>query len=252
MAFRNIVFSAIVVGILTGLFYGLFQQTMISPIIYGAENYEVTEPTAAGHSHGSASSGEATVSEDEAWGPEDGLERISYTLGADILVAIAFAMVMVSLMVWHNFSARKPKVTIGHGLLWGIAAMISLFVAPALFGLHPEVPGTIAAELINRQAWWMLCAVATAGGIAALYYAPMKYKFAGILLIALPHILGAPLPESLGFANTDPEAVQALTAYSGDFILMTSVGMGIFYLLLGALSAFCVDRFIPVAEERTA
>ncbi len=258
MAFRNIVFSAIVIGILSGLFYGLFQQTMISPIIYGAEQFELSGEDAAGHSHAADAAkpsehDNATPQEDvEAWGPEDGLERISYSLGADVLVAIAFAMIMLSLMVWHNHGTNKPRITVLKGAVWGGAAMISLFVAPALFGLHPEVPGTIAAELINRQAWWGLCVLATAGGLAVLYYSSVKYKFAGVLLVLLPHLLGAPLPESLGFANTDPEAVKSLTEYSADFVLMTSIGMAGFYGLLGLLSAFAVSRFISGEQGDTA
>jgi len=265
MAFRNIVFSAIIVGIFSGLFYGLFQQTMISPIIYGAEEYEISEDVGIVHSHNSAEATNATdavatatpVAEtttvadesEEVWAPANGVERILYTLGADILVGIAFAMVMVSLMTLHNFGSSKPKITVLSGALWGVAAMASLFIAPSLFGLHPEVPGTVAAELINRQAWWGFCVLATIAGIAALYYMPMKYKFLGIIAILLPHIIGAPMPETNGFANTDPAAVQALTLLSEEFFLMTTIGMGIFYLTLGSLSGFAVNRFVRLEEN---
>ena len=58
MAFRNILLSAIVVGIFSGLLYGLFQHFQISPIIYAAEAYEVESDTIeapAAHSHSEAS-----------------------------------------------------------------------------------------------------------------------------------------------------------------------------------------------------
>ena len=43
MTFRNIVFSSILVGIIVGSLYGLFQQFQINTIIYAAEAYEVSD-----------------------------------------------------------------------------------------------------------------------------------------------------------------------------------------------------------------
>jgi cobalt transporter subunit CbtA len=247
MALRNILLAAIAVGIITGIVYGLFQQTQISPIIYGAEQFEVLDAPAS-HSHStqeqtSVSSVEAST---PAWSPKNGAERIFSTMSANITIAIAYALMMISLMALHNAKANKPKITATSGALWGIAALLALFIAPALFGLHPEVPGTVAAELINRQQWWMFCAGISLVGLAALYYAPTKIKFIGIILLAAPHIVGAPLPQSHGFANTDPAAVQTLTALTSEFFIMTTIGMSIFFVLLGSLSGFAVQRFVKL------
>ncbi|MEH6578881.1 MAG: CbtA family protein [Amphritea sp.] len=250
MAIRNILLSAIVVGILSGLLYGLFQHSQISPIIYAAEVYEVAEEEApeaavAGHSHS-----HQTDTQDhhaaEPWGPEDGFERIAYTVSADIAVAIAFAMIMISLMALHNHKANKPKVNVLFGAAWGVAALLSFFVAPAMFGLHPEVPGTEAAVLDNRQAWWLFCALASVAGIAIVYYAPKMFKLAGVALILAPHIIGAPMPEHHGFANTDPAAVLALTDLTQQFFIMTAVGMAIFFVLVGSLSGYAVQRYVKL------
>lgn len=250
MAFRNILLSAIIVGLFTGLLYGIFQHLQISPIIYAAEEYEVveeepavTEPVAA-HSHGE--SGHTHEHNEEAWGPEDGAERIGYTIGADIGIGIAYALFMISLMALHNLKANKPNVTMATGALWGVASMLIFFVAPAMFGLHPEVPGTEAAVLENRQGWWTLCAALTAAGIAVLYYAPLKFKLGGIVLAAIPHVLGAPMPEQHGFANPDPAAIDALTQLTTQFYMATAIGMGIFFVLLGALSGLAVQRFVKL------
>ncbi|MEH6444608.1 MAG: CbtA family protein [Oceanospirillaceae bacterium] len=246
MALRNILLAAIAVGLITGIVYGLFQQTQISPIIYGAEQFEVLDAPSS-HSHGTqelaSASAEAST---PAWSPEDGAERIFSTMSANVTIAIAYALMMISLMALHNAKANKPKITATSGALWGVAALLALFIAPALFGLHPEVPGTVAAELINRQQWWMFCAGISLAGLAALYYAPTQFKFIGVILLAAPHIVGAPLPESHGFANTDPVAIQTLTALTSEFFIMTTIGMSIFFVLLGSLSGFAVQRFVKL------
>ncbi|MCJ8300787.1 MAG: CbtA family protein, partial [Pseudomonadales bacterium] len=73
MTLRNLILSALMVGVISGLCYGLFQQLQVNPLIYAAEVYEVTEPAAAsandGHSHDHG----------EAWGPEDGMPRMAFT-----------------------------------------------------------------------------------------------------------------------------------------------------------------------------
>ncbi|OUS31216.1 hypothetical protein A9Q99_04255 [Gammaproteobacteria bacterium 45_16_T64] len=247
MAFRNILLSAIVVGIFSGLLYGLFQHFQISPIIYAAEVYEVAdEEPAAAAPHGHEGGVGHHEHNEEAWGPEDGAERIGYTIGADIAIGIAFSIFLISLMALHNLKSNKPQVTPVSGAAWGIACMLVFFVAPAMFGLHPEVPGTEAAILENRQAWWLLCATLTAVGIAVLYYAPIKFKLGGILLAAAPHIIGAPMPKEHGFANPDPAAIEALSQLTTQFYTFTAVGMAIFFILLGALSGFAVQRFVKL------
>jgi cobalt transporter subunit CbtA len=251
MAFRNILLSAIVVGIFSGLLYGLFQHSQISPIIYEAERYEVAEEqtpelTVSAHSQGREVAAQDHHHDTESWAPEDGLERIAYTLSADISVAIAFALIIISLMALHNFKAQKPQVNALRGVGWGVAAMFSFFVAPAMLGLHPEVPGTEAATLEHRQAWWLFCAAASAVGIAIIYYAPVKLKLGGMILAVVPHLVGAPMPEHHGFANTDPVAVQALTDLTHQFFTMTAIGMVIFFVLVGAMSGLFVQRFVKL------
>ena len=149
-------------------------------------------------------------------------------------------------MALHNLKANKPNITPLSGAAWGVSAMLAFFVAPALFGLHPEVPGTVAATLENRQGWWALCVALTAAGIAVFYYAPLKLKLGGIVLVAIPHIMGAPMPEQQGFANPDPVAIAALSELSAQFYLLSAIGMGIFFVIIGALSGFAVQRFVKL------
>ena len=240
MLFRHIIFSSLFTGIIAGLVYGLFQASQISPIIYAAEAFEVSQPATQSADHDAHNHSH----DDEDWAPEDGIERKLYTMGSTILASISFAIILIALMCWHNLKSSKPKVTWLSGLGWGLALMLSFFVAPAMFGLHPEVPGTQAAQLEHRQIWWLFCVIATALGLVALYYLPMKFKPVGVVLIILPHLLGAPHSSSeLTFANQDPAAIEALTALSKQFYSMTSIGMLLFCLCLGALSGFAVNRF---------
>jgi cobalt transporter subunit CbtA len=241
MTFRNIVFSAVVVGIIAGSLYGIFQQIQINPIIYAAEAFEVT---ASGDVVDSSSHGHADGHSHEAWAPEQGFERVLSTLGANILIAIAFSILLISFMSLHNLKSSKPGITWKTGIVWGIGLMLSVFAAPSLLGIHPEIPGTIAQSLEHRQIWWVSSATATAAGLLVLYYGKNPVKLGGLVLIVLPQLIGAPVTEKLGFANTDPAAVTALSKLSSQFIVMTSIGMLIFCLLLGALSGLASARFV--------
>ncbi|MCJ8338903.1 MAG: CbtA family protein [Pseudomonadales bacterium] len=238
MTLRNLILSALMVGVISGLCYGLFQQLQVNPLIYAAEVYEVAEPAAAtasdGHSHDHG----------EAWGPEDGMPRMAFTLGSNITIAFALALIMISLMALHNQKSLKPKLNALSGAAWGIVAMFCFFVAPAMLGLHPEVPGTNAAELESRQIWWLFCALASALGIAVVYYGSVLLKAVGGLIVAAPHLIGAPLPTEHGFANTDPVAVQALTELTSQFYMMTAIGMLILFIIMGVLSGLSLKKFV--------
>lgn len=253
MIFRNIVFSAVVVGIIAGSLYGLFQQLQINPIIYAAEAYEVNsaEIKAGGHAHGSGSV-QAAHDHGEAWAPNDGVERILSTLVANILVAIAFSLLMISVMSLHNLKSNKPRLNCKTGIIWGAGLMLSIFVAPSLLGLHPEIPGTISQALGQRQIWWVISVLATAAGLLLLYYGSAVFKITAVAWLALPQILGAPVSSTHGYANTDPAAIEALHQLSNQFVIMTTIGMTIFCTLIGALCGFACSRFVRVTNTSLA
>ena len=223
-----------IVGVIAGALLGALQNFTTTPIIIAAEFYEVTaDPSAEtdGHSH---SHGDEQA---EAWGPEDGFERTAYTILASILTAIGFAMLVIAPM------AFTKKTSLLSGLLFGLAGYLSFYVAPSM-GLLPEIPGTIAANLEGRQGWWLMTVILTAAGLGCLAFIKSPFRFFGLGLIAIPHILGAPLPEHHGFANTHPEAVAALTDLSNEFILMTAITLFIFWVVLGMLSGYVAKRFV--------
>jgi cobalt transporter subunit CbtA len=251
MTFRNIVFSSILVGIIVGSLYGLFQQFQINTIIYAAEAYEVSdakEQIAVQADAHTDSDNEAAHSHDHGdgtgWSPANSFERITATLIANIMTAITFSLFMMSVMSFHNLKSDKPKLSWKTGLLWGAALMLSIFVAPSLLGLHPEIPGTLAETIGQRQVWWISSTVATALGLLLLYYGTAAFKFAGGILLILPQVMGAPTLQTHSYANTDPVAVEAMNQLSSQFVTMTTIGMTIFCLLIGALCGFASTRFV--------
>ena len=231
MTFRNIVFSALVAGLIAGALYGLFQQLKINPIIYAAEVYEVNE------SNGLAAA-------DLAWAPADRMQRILATLGTNILIGMGLSLLLICAMSLHNLKSSKLKVNWKTGIIWGLGLMASMFVAPSLLGLQPEIPGTLAQPLQHRQLMWISIAISTAAGLLIIYYARRLVKFAGIIMIVLPHFIVAPTPTAHGYVNSDPAAVAALNELSRQFVIMSSIGMLIFCVLLGSLSGFISARFV--------
>ena len=104
----------------------------------------------------------------------------------------------------RTWAGRGHRIGAIQGLLWGLGGYLAFQLAPAM-GLAPELPGTIAAELGLRQVWWWTTVICTAGGLALLAYARHWALFgvAGALL-ALPHVIGAPVPDAFwGVAPTE-------------------------------------------------
>ncbi len=148
----------------------------------------------AAHDHGTEPSGEQST-----------LVRNLWTVVFHGLVYVAYALVMVA-----GFGLAKVygrEVTAREGLLWGIAGFAVFQLAPAM-GLAPELPGTPAADLGDRQLWWWGTALATAAGLGLLAYGKGAMAVAlAVVLLAAPHVIGAPGPD--GFGGVAPPEVAA-------------------------------------------
>lgn len=225
MYFKNIVFSAFVIALVAGLILSTYQATFITPIIIGSEVYEVAEPESV-HHHNEA-----------AWAPKDGLERHSWNFASNFILAFAYALILI------GFMCLKNSVNTIKGVFWGIAAYLIIFVIPS-FGLSPEIPGIEAAQLEGRQAWWLLTVILSAIAFWLIAFEDKQYKLVGILLLTIPHLLGAPQPEIHGFANTDPKAVEALTDLWHSFLFQTYIANALLWIIIGALSGFMTQKFI--------
>ena len=165
-----------------------------APLILAAEVYETAAPAEASpatdghdHQHGTEAHGA------EPWAPEDGWERNAYSLGAQLITGVGLAFLLTAAIVFFGKGADWRR-----GLLWGLAGFASFTLAPSI-GLPPELPGTEAAPLLDRQLWWIGTVIATAGGLFAAARVRNVYGYAiAVVLIAAPHIIGAPQPEVPG------------------------------------------------------
>lgn len=240
MVFRNIIFSACLVGLVAGLVLTAAQFLGVSPIIFAAEGYEITETSPVsvdGHEHDAEDGHHG-----ESWSPADGFERTAFTLMANVLAGIGFASVLLAIMSQLRLQGAR-RLTLGRGAVWGLAGFTAFFVVPGL-GLPPEIPGTEAAALEHRQLWWLLAVVASGTGLAVLAFAPTRFKSLGLLAIAVPFLIGAPAHEGALFTHPDAEAVAALEALHQRFIVASGLTNLVFWLVLGVLSAALVPRFI--------
>ncbi len=156
----------------------------------------------------------------------------------NILNGVGFGLLLAAILVM-----RGRPVGVGPGVLWGAAGFAVFVLAPAV-GLPPELPGSISAPVEERQIWWLLTAAATAGGIGLLVLQARRIlKSAGILLLLLPHIVGAPHTDVYG------EALPAELA--AEYVGLSIGTMALFWLMLGAVAGYCHDRFAGRSDEET-
>ncbi|MGP4803530.1 CbtA family protein [Agrobacterium cavarae] len=228
--FRNIVFTAVLVGLIAGLAVSAMQAVGTTPLILQAETFE-SAGGEAGHSHDAATPADHHH-EAEAWAPADGFERNAYTVAANVLTAIGYALVLTGLI-----SLRGSQGGWREGLFWGLAGFAAVMLAP-MIGLPPELPGSPAADLGARQIWWIATAAATAGGIALLAFRrsePWAVILAVVLIVA-PHVVGAPLPPA-------GEHALAPLPLERRFVVLATVTSFVFWLILGSLSGLFLKRF---------
>ena len=228
--FRNIVFTAVVAGLLSGVLLTAMQSFSTIPLIMEAETFEgAGDPVVAGEGI-SATEPAALEAEEEAWMPADGAERLTYTAGANMLAGIGFGLVLLSIA-----EALGGIRGWRRGLLLGIAGFVTVSLAPGL-GLPPELPGMPAAELGPRQVWWMATVVSTGLALGLLAY-PRSAGLAALAIVLLiaPHLVGAPLPVS-----HETAVPHELHARFVNAVYATNL---VFWAVLGASAALLRERF---------
>ena len=209
---RNILFAALIAGTLTGILSTAIQHLQVIPLIQWAEQYESDDHNDQ-HDH-------ASNSHDS----NDALQRNLFTLLANVLAGIGFAMLLASAITLSDQRGWRK------GLLWGLAGYFCFFVAPGL-GLTPKLPGTAGAALEHQQIWWIATVVASVSGLGLMVFAKqIILKAVGLGFIVMPYIVGAPLPE-LAFSAA-PEALQQ------KFIIASALANAGFWIILGLLSGY--------------
>ncbi len=221
-AFRRLVFTALIAGLVTGGLISLAYYFGAAPIIARAEVFEqAAAGPAPAHSHGDAAAPHSHDATERA--PQDGIERTAYTVLANMVTAVAFSLLLVAVLeLWGG------NVNWRSGLLWGLGGFAAFTLAPSL-GLPPELPGTAVAPLAMRQVWWSATVVATVGGLALLLLQRRPvWLAAGVVLLVAPHLHGAPHP--VEFSSTAPESLTR------EFILVATLTSLLFWGILGTLT----------------
>lgn len=245
MLFRQIVFNAILVGVLSGFTLTVVQLWQVIPIIQKAEVFETDDISSHSHDqHGHDHSAE--------WAPEDGIERTAFTLLSNVLTAIGFALLIMTVMIAATRLRPENKYITNwyHGLIWGMVGFLVFWLVPAI-GLPPEIPGTNSATLETRQIWWLLAVICTAAGLAGLTFAKFPWRFAAPALIVIPFLVGAPHPTGEMFEGNSPEVVESLESLSQQFFIATGIANAVFWLVIGLLSAWTVRQFLETSMENT-
>ncbi|QLL16034.1 CbtA family protein [Pseudomonas chlororaphis] len=215
-------------GLLAALLLTLLQSFWVAPLILEAETYEKAPAAQHEEAHEHAAGTAAHSHDAEAWEPEDGWQRVLSTTGGNLVVAVGFALMLAGL-----YTLRAPNRT-SQGLLWGLAGYATFCLAPTL-GLPPELPGTAAADLAQRQIWWVGTAASTAVGIALIVFARhWLLKVLGMAILAVPHLIGAPQPQV--------HSMLAPPALEAQFKIASQLTNAAFWLALGLISAWLFRR----------
>ena len=233
--FSRIVATGAAAGIVAGLLLTGVQHLQVTQIIRIAETYEVAAQAAPAHEpehehEHEHEHGEEHGHEHGGWQPEPGFERTAYTALADVSMAVGYALLLAAVLTLRGKDSNWRQ-----GLLWGAAGYAVFFVAPSL-GLPPELPGTQAAPVMARQAWWLCAAGGTAAALALLVWGRhWSLKVLAFVLLAAPHLVGAPQPAVHG-GVAPPELARS-------FIVASALANAVFWLALGALTGHFQRRF---------
>jgi cobalt transporter subunit CbtA len=217
--FRRLVGVAVLSGAVAGLALFAVQHWAVAPLIATAETYETAAHQAmSGMAH-----------EDEGWQPAPGIERTALTALSTMLSGVGFAAVLLAAM---TLSGRP--ISARGGALWGLAGFTCFVLAPAL-GLPPAPPSAAVADLYPRQLWWLGTATATALGLWLLTDGAQRWavRAAGLLSLALPHMIGAPTTRAVSLVPA-----ELLHEFAAASVATT----GVFWLLVGTLCGFVLSH----------
>ncbi len=238
----RLITAALAAAVVAGLTVSVAQQFTTTPLIIEAEKYEGGGQAAVAGSAQVALHLAGGMMTDvppillvdgsgghDEWAPEDGLERTLYTSVAALGTYFGFALALLGAMIL----AGSP-IEARNGLMWGAAAFAVTGLAPAL-GLPPELPGAATAELAARKYWWVGTAIVTAAGLfLVLRVSTRRAITLGVVLIAVPHLIGAPHLQELT-SNVPSEL-------SGQFASASLVVHALGWAITGAVAGYVWER----------
>lgn len=223
--------SALIAGAAAGLIAALLQLVFVQPVLLHAELYEGGDLIHLFAEAGAEDAGlAATPTDAHTTAPDTGgidPMRDGLSVLFSILVYAGYALLLVGAIALAE--NRGHLVTARDGLIWGLAGFIVVQLAPA-FGLAPELPGMAAADIIQREIWWLATVLLTAGAMWMIAFGQNWGVWGlAIVMAALPHIIGAPHPAEL----TGPTPPEMAAQFAG-----RALGVGLVaWVLLGLFTA---------------
>lgn len=257
--------AALVAGLFSGVLMTAAQEARVVPLILHAEEFEGGDeaaPAAEGTTPGTGTEGAAQTQDHSSLGAvildvasalspvsvayahegEDheeggimfGMSRFSGTLLANLVTGAGFGL----LLAGFSLVSGHP-ITVANGALWGAAGWLAVHMLPAI-GLPPELPGFPAADLGDRQVWWIATVVLSAAGLYLLFLKQnIVAKVIGIVLIAAPQVYGAPQPGDI--SSNVPAVLGAEFAVAA---LATTL---FFWIVLGLSLGFANEKIAKAA-----
>lgn len=211
------VLTGLLAGLAAGLVLTLIYLAKIQPLILLAEGYD------KGLDHALSAP----------------FMRFVDTFIFNLLNGVGFGLLLAAI-----FTIRDRPAGVGKGVLWGLAGFAAFALAPAA-GLPPELPGSVSAPLQDRQIWWILTALTTAGGLALIaLQARPALKAVGAVAILIPHFVGAPHGDAYG-GSLPAELAAAFVGIS----LGTAA---LFWVVLGGVAGYCHDWLGKRAQREAA
>ena len=239
----RILLVAIAAGVIAGAFVTAAQSFKVIPLIYQAETYENNAPAEAmaadqttgqppAHAHNGSEVTGHSHKQSAEWAPQEGFQRLAFTLLSNVLTGVGFGFLLAAAIVFAGFGISWTT-----GILWGMAGFLAFSFFPAI-GLPPEMPGMVAADINERQIWWAAAVVCTLIGLGLLAFGKgPAFKVLGVVIIAAPHIFGAPHVNLSEVSSSVPAELAA------QYVVAVLVTTGLFWLVLGASVGGLLQRY---------
>ncbi len=237
----RILLVAIAAGVIAGAFVTAAQSYKVIPLIFQAETYENNAPAetmaadqATGQSPAHDESETSGHSHDQRaeWGLQTDFQRLALTFLTNVLTGVGFGFLLTAAIVFAGFG-----ISWATGMLWGIGGFLAFSFFPSI-GLPPEMPGMVAADIAERQIWWVAAVVCTLIGLGLLTFGKgAVFKVLGVVIIASPHIFGAPHVNLSEMSSSVPAELAA------QYVMATLATTGLFWLVLGASVGGLLHRF---------
>lgn len=221
--------GGLVAGFAAGLIAALLHFAFIQELILLGEQYETgalvhfSDVGAGAEEHHGAAAGEAAHDHEGGGAEGTPLGRNVLTVLFTGLTYAGYGLLLIAAFALAGQLGHEVRAP--DGLLWGFAGYAAFQLAPAM-GLPPELPGSVAADLTDRQIWYFGTVVATGAALALLAFGRgiVPAVVAGAL-IAAPHVIGAPhLNAFYGVAPPEVSGEFVARALGVGFVAWATLG----------------------------